>query len=317
MFYEKYVKYKKKYFLLKSQIGGVKENDYVKSTDKKLVSIYARNGWPNIFKINKIFSNGNISVLNLSLNITLVLPSNTVEVLNQNDLEKLIQEVEEYKKLSQKNEEEMDEKMGRGEEEIGRGEETDEEIKLENYYLVHNYFKTYAILPYKKLIPRGDSGFRAVEKFANSKSDLENYMSYAKSKFILSEDLPPAQSNIGIFFWLIPKTKIPLNKIFKPEDIDEPLKLFSYVFDAKQLFKYIIYKLPKFGSIPNIYWSPKNWYGQFGPGTIPIYREIDLLAIQKNMKGDVKKTHEVVSLHEIDTEDKKSGFIGYSNGVDP
>jgi hypothetical protein len=319
MFYEKYIKYREKYILLKSQMGGVKENDYVKSTDKTLVGIYSRNGWPNIFKINKIFPNGNISVLNLSKNININLPHNTVEVLTQEERENLMRELEESRTKLSKNE---DIKTEGGEEvtdkKIKRYHK--EGIKLENYYLVHNYLKIDKIFPYKKLIPRGDSGFKAVEKFAKKNNDLKNlegYILYANKTFILSKELPPAQSNIGIFFWLIPKNKIPLNKIFRSEDIETPLNVFSYIFDAKQLFKYIIYKSPHFGTIPNIYWSPSNWYGVFGHDTIPIYKEIDLLSVQKSMSGEYKKTHEVVSLREIDTEDENSGFIGYSRDFRP
>ena len=198
------------------------------------------------------------------------------------------------------------------------------------YYFVHNYFKVKEVIPYVKLQPRGDSGFKALDSFlknykyfdytvdeTNYADGLKNYKNYI-SGLKYEDDLVPAQSNIGIFFWLIPKEKIN-EKNFISEEIKNPINGFAYIFDVDKLINYIFTtsSFDNKNAIPKIYWSPNNYYGIIQPfESILGYNQIDFVKdVNHKMKGAVLKTHEVISLVAIDTSDPSSGFLGILNST--
>lgn len=203
------------------------------------------------------------------------------------------------------------------------------------YYFVHNYMKTDKIIPYTKLQPRGDTRFKGLEdyvktyrKYFDKKEKqeynlgLDNYKEYINS-LSYNTELPPAQSNIGIFFWLIPKEKI--NNIIKSEgfininknNINKPINNFSYIFDVDKMIKYVlsVNSFDNNNTIPKIYWSDSNIYGLIYPSrTIRGFNHMDFTTtVDKSMIANINdavKKHEVVSLVSIDITDKNSGFLG-------
>ena len=202
------------------------------------------------------------------------------------------------------------------------------------YYFVHNYFKTDKIIPYKILQPRGDSGFKGLEDyvrvfrkyFDNNFNDdindedyqtgLDNYKNYIKT-LKYDDNLPPAQSNIGVFFWLVSKEEVNKNIDkygFLNKEIKEEIGNFSYIFDVDAMIKYIlsVNSFDNLDTIPKIYWSDSNIYGLIYPDkSIRGFYHIDFVnEVDERMHGTVLKTHEVVSLVSIDTTDVNSGFLG-------
>jgi hypothetical protein len=200
------------------------------------------------------------------------------------------------------------------------------------YYFVHNYFKTDKIIPYKILQPRGDTGFKGLEDYVrvyrkhfndnindeeeDYKTGLNNYKEYIKT-LKYDDNLPPAQSNIGIFFWLASKEEVNKNIDkygFINKEFKEEIGNFSYIFDVDAMIKYIlsVNSFNDLDTIPKIYWSDSNIYGLIYPNkSIRGFYHIDFVnEVDKRMHGTVLKTHEVVSLVSIDTTDVNSGFLG-------
>lgn len=204
---------------------------------------------------------------------------------------------------------------------------------LDNYYLVHNYLKISKIIPYNTLKPRGDMKFSAIENFVNNYiywnyhnfeinntkdyyiEALNNYKEYYNC-LTFDNNLPPAQSNIGIYFKLVPKHIVDSDKYV---EINEKTNNFSYIFDANKLIDYIINDNNFINNylIPKIYWSPNNYYGHLDVSStiIGLYKEDFIKKMMKNMIYPFTKTHEIVSLVSIDITDKKSGFLGFKNST--
>jgi hypothetical protein len=150
---------------------------------------------------------------------------------------------------------------------------------------------------------------------------LQRYKDYIKT-LDYPDNMVGAQSNIGIFFWLVPRRVVdkaidgsPNQQPYQHGDPSMPCRRYSYVFDAEKLVQYIMDKSHFCDPIPAIYWSPDNWYGEIMPFGSVLGFDPQAFATEvcDNMTHETARTHELISIVAIDTMDPRSGFVGIVN----
>jgi hypothetical protein len=226
---EKYIKYKKKYILLKIQRGGFEIGDFVETLIPIMITNLQRQGYRNIYIVRKIFKEKKkINIENIDS------PGNIIS-LNYDNVKKILEgPTEEYE-----------------EKEIEEDEE--EKIKriFENYYLAtQSRYKA----PIDILRPFGS--FEELEELYSTQwSEIERI----KSMYVDVKDKQiVGTSQYGIYFRLVKKSDIDKHTIYK-SDSDNFRQLRSFIFDFRTFLHYIS---NEYKGIPLFWYSNFNAYGR-------------------------------------------------------